>query len=305
MTNPTPFDRARGALVGLAIGDALGTTNEFKPRDTYEPLTDIVGGGPFRLAPGQWTDDTAMALALAYSLLRNARLDERDLMDRFCNWWQLGSYSCTGTCFDIGTTTRHALLSYQLTSNPIAGSVDPNAAGNGSLMRLAPVAILYWNDSERRSDIAARQSKTTHAAEEAVQSCVAYAELIARAIGGVQRDRLFLPLNGPWEGAVAEAMSMSAVQLSRDQAKSSGYVIHSLEAVLWAVGGARDFEDAVLRAANLGDDADTTAAVAGQLAGALWGLSGIPDAWQARLAWRDEIVDVAGRLYEASLSRVE
>lgn len=147
-------DRARGALLGLAVGDALGTTLEFLPRDSYEPLSDIVGCGPFNLKPGEWTDDTAMALALGHSLLERGCLNELDLMEKFCDWHQNGRFSCTGTCFDIGITTGEALDSYRRTGNPLAGSTRESSAGNGSLMRLAPVPIRYWNDPEARADAA-------------------------------------------------------------------------------------------------------------------------------------------------------
>lgn len=134
-------DRARGALLGLAAGDAVGTTLEFRSRDSYEPLTDMIGGGPFELKPGEWTDDTSMALALADSLAVTGEFEAEDLMQRFVRWWREGEYSVTGQCFDIGITTSRALARFEGDGNPYAGSRDPGAAGNGSLMRLAPVAI--------------------------------------------------------------------------------------------------------------------------------------------------------------------
>ena len=121
------------------MGDAVGTTLEFCSRDTQPRLEDMVGGGPFDLPAGAWTDDTAMALALADSLAESKTLDCRDLMDRFVKWWRDGDYSCTGHCFDIGNTTQEALTRYLQTCDPVAGSTDPWSAGNGSLMRLAPV----------------------------------------------------------------------------------------------------------------------------------------------------------------------
>lgn len=134
-------DRYRGALLGLAVGDALGATLEFKAPGSFEPLADMVGGGPFRLAPGQWTDDTSMALWLAESLTERRGLDPADPMERYPRWWLGGHLSTTGTCFDIGVTTRSALERYRATGEPYARSSDPQAAGNGSLMRLAPVAL--------------------------------------------------------------------------------------------------------------------------------------------------------------------
>ena len=351
-------DRAVGALLGLAVGDALGTTLEFKARDSYPALTDMVGGGPFRLRPGEWTDDTAMALALAETLQHHDEYDdwahrfeliaaakeafasgkanrlarerlskrirlaeqggykdnphrfERALMERFTRWMQRGAFSCNGRCFDIGMTVRAALERYLRTGNPKAGSTDPMSAGNGSLMRLAPVAIRYWDDDMRLRDYAARQSRTTHGAREAVDACVGYAELLADAIRGkchsevlatnlafkqwsaktlAERHKPFAPgvaaiLAGSWRGKPRQAI------------RASGYVLHSLEAALWSVGRSLTFEEAVLNAANLGEDADTTAAIAGQLAGALYGASAIPKAWRAKLAWHDRIVSYAEAL---------
>lgn len=155
-------DRAVGALVGLAVGDALGTTIEFTTKPRHALVTDIVGGGPFRLRPGQWTDDTAQALALADSLAHDPNLDERDLMDRFIAWHRHGDYSCTGTCFDIGNATHAALDRYELTGDPLAGSTSEAASGNGALMRLAPVAIQHWRDPEALRTVCDGQTRTTH-----------------------------------------------------------------------------------------------------------------------------------------------
>ncbi len=282
-------DRAVGAMLGLAVGDAVGTTLEFRARDTYAHLTDMVGGGPFELAPGQWTDDTAMALALADCLAERDDLDEGALLDRFVAWWTRGTYSCTGVCFDIGNTTREALARWQATRNPRSGATDPRAAGNGSLMRLAPVATRFWRDRARLRDVAARQSLTTHGAPEAVDACIAFAEVLADAIGGQPKEEVLRARSAPYAGAIGAIMGGAWRGKERAAIRSSGYVAHSLEAALWCVARADGFRDAVLLAANLGDDADTTAAIAGQLAGSLWGAAGIPAAWLERLAWSLEI----------------
>ncbi|GAA5053584.1 hypothetical protein GCM10023208_15690 [Erythrobacter westpacificensis] len=294
-------DRAVGALVGLAVGDALGTTLEFSARDTRPQVTDIVGGGPFRLKAGQWTDDTAMALALAASLDACGGLDEQDLMERFASWRDTGEYSVTGTCFDIGNTVAGALRRFKATGDPVAGSTDPMSAGNGSLMRLAPVAIRYWRDPERRADVAARQSLTTHGAPEAIAACVAYADLVAEAISGEPRDEVLHPRDHDHAGKVASIMAGSWRGKPRDAIRGSGYVAHSLEASLWCIGRTGTFADAVILAANLGEDADTTAAITGQLAGAIYGLSAIPASWLDKLAWRERIEQQAGQLFDQCL----
>lgn len=282
-------DRATGALLGLAVGDAVGTTLEFRGRDSGAAVTDMVGGGPFDLKAGEWTDDTAMALALADSLAAHDSFDEQDLLGRFVNWWQWGEYSCTGECFDIGITTRHALQRWLSTNETHCGSTDPMSAGNGSLMRLAPVAIRFWNDRDSLRDVAGRQSRTTHAAPEAVDACVAFAQVLADAIAGRPRSEVLGSRSGAYAGAIGAIMRGGWRGKPRAAIRSSGYVAHSLEAALWCVDGTADFRAAVLTAANLGDDADTTAAITGQLAGALYGASGIPEDWLGRLAWRDRI----------------
>ncbi|MCB2051355.1 MAG: ADP-ribosylglycohydrolase family protein [Novosphingobium sp.] len=291
-------DRALGAMLGLAIGDALGTTLEFSARDTRPRLINMLGGGPFALKSGQWTDDTAMALALMESLTRNANFDEADLMTRFVAWHEQGTYSCTGSCFDIGGTVREALRRYKASGNPIAGATDPMSAGNGSLMRLAPVAIRHWRERSVMRDVAARQSRTTHGAPEAVDACVAFAELLADAIEGRPRSQVMRPRDYPWAGNIAPIMAGSWRGKCRDAVHASGYVAHSLEAALWCVGRTSNFSDAVLLAANLGEDADTTAAITGQLAGALYGRDGIPPEWRNKLAWADKFEDLVSKALE-------
>lgn len=289
-------DRAVGALLGLALGDAVGTTLEFKPRDTYARLTDLVGGGPFGLKPGQWTDDTAMALALADSLRAAGGIDEQNLLARFSDWRRNGTYSCTGHCFDIGGTTSQAVSRWERTGEPHCGSTDPLSAGNGSLMRLAPVAIRFHRDRKALRDAAARQSKTTHAAPEAVDACVLYAEMLADAIEGAKRSEVLAARDGDWSGSIAAINAGSWRGKARSAIYASGYVAHSLEAALWCVGRSPHFDRAVLHAANLGQDADTTAAIAGQLAGALAGAKALPVHWLEKLAWRERLEKAAEAL---------
>ncbi len=284
-------DRSVGALVGLAVGDALGTALEFSRKPPKAVLHDMVGGGPFGLRPGQWTDDTAMALALADSLTVHPDLDARDLMDRFVAWRRDGTYSCTGTCFDIGITTAEALRRFERSGDPFAGSTDPNKAGNGSIMRLAPVAIRHWSDRDTLVRVARDQSRTTHAAAEALEACETLALILADAIDGRSLPEIVA-------GAAGRVKGFRAGQ-PRDEIRGTGYVVASLHAATWAVSRTTSFETAVLLAANLGEDADTTAAVAGQIAGALYGVSGIPERWLAQLAWGPRIQGMAEALFEA------
>lgn len=296
-------DRALGAFIGLAVGDALGTTLEFETRDAKPPVNDMVGGGPFSLKAGEWTDDTAMALCLADSLVACDGLDERDLMERFCRWYELGENSCTGSCFDIGITTRKALESFRRTDNPVAGPVDPRTAGNGSIMRLAPVALRFWNNNDRLKDAARRQSYTTHGAEESVDGCDALAMVLASFIGGKPVSDVLSASYGPFCPRVQAIMDGSWRGKERGDIRSSGYVIDSLESAFWCLSETTTFRDAVLLAVNLGDDADTVGAITGQLAGAAYGVSSVPEEWFARLAWNARLATTAERLFEASISK--
>jgi len=294
-------DRAVGALLGLAVGDAIGTTLEFATRDAQPPLVEMVGGGPFNLRAGQWTDDTAMAVALATSLVERDSFDPHDCMSRFVNWYRWGMYSCTGTCFDIGIATRGALTRFEDDGDPFAGSTNPSSAGNGSLMRLSPVAIWGARRGEAAViEIARAQSRLTHAAEECLTACEAYARLTARAILGESREAVLAPQPFDAPPKIARIMAGGWNGKARGQISSSGYVVDSLEAALWCIGDTDNFADAVLLAANLADDADTVAAITGQLAGALYGASAIPAHWRERLAWHDEIAALALRLLSPS-----
>ena len=288
--------RARGAMIGLAVGDALGTTLEFAPRDSYPPLVDMIGGGPFALKPGEWTDDTSMALALADSLAGCGYLNEHDLMSKWERWRFEGAYSSNGRCFDIGTTVGAALDRWCETADPIAGSTDPATAGNGSLMRLAPVAVRYWDKPSQIREVAARQSMMTHGAPEAVDACAVFAQMVGEAISGRSLDKILRSAGEGLAGKIAGIIGGSWRGKARKDIRSSGYVAHSLEASLWCIGRTGSFSEAVLLAANLGEDADTTAAITGQLAGAAYGEEAIPQAWRQQIVGHDMIRSLADRL---------
>ena len=308
-TTLTPLNRAQGCLIGLATGDALGTTLEFKTPGTFKPITDMLGGGPFHLQPGQWTDDTSMALCLAESLVECRGFDPADQMERYTRWYQVGYWSSTGQCFDIGNTVVHALHRFGRTNDPFSGSDDPYSAGNGSLMRLAPVPVVYAHNPEKLDEYAALSSRTTHGAPTAVDACRYYAGLIAAALMGVDKATLlaenYAVIPGFWNRKplhpeIAEIAEGSFKRRRPPQIKGSGFVVRSLEAALWAFYTGDDFRSGCLLAANLGDDADTTAAIYGQLAGAYYGLKGIPAEWVEKLSLREDILRLAEACHELS-----
>ena len=307
MSTLSTQDRFRGCLLGLAAGDALGTTLEFKPPGSFEPINDMVGGGPFRLRAGQWTDDTSMTLCLATSLVESSGFDARDQMRRYVRWFREGYFSSTGVCFDIGNTMSSALSRFEETGNPYAGSSDPWAAGNGSLMRLAPVPMFYAGDAAEAIERSAASSKTTHGAVQAVDACRYYAGLIVGALRGVDKETLlserYCPLEGYWERdpletEIDEVASGSYQHKEPPAIVGAGYVVLALEAALWAFHKSTDFRIGALLAVNLGNDADTTGAIYGQLAGACYGVESIPAEWRKRLAMRKDIESLADRLYD-------
>ncbi|WP_345316818.1 ADP-ribosylglycohydrolase family protein [Ferrimonas gelatinilytica] len=301
------YDKAQGALLGLALGDALGTTLEFQPKDSYAHLTDLVGGGPFRLAPGQWTDDTAMALCLAQSLVETGRNDLADQMHRYLRWYRQGENSCTGECFDIGTTVAQALNRFEADGNPMAGSDGEWSAGNGSLMRLAPVALFHHGSDLATALNAARLcSITTHAEPRAIAACELMTYLLHRLLNaGTRPDKsalLFRPspeleaVRQDWHPEIQAIANGDYRDKARSEIFGTGYVVQSLEAALWCFTHSDGFREGALLAANLGDDADTTAAIFGQLAGTYYGRSALPNAWLDRLAWRERIERLAVQL---------
>lgn len=291
-------DRALGSLVGLAIGDALGTTLEGSQRDAHPPHKDITGGGPFHLKPGQWTDDTAMALCLADSLIaQRGRLRIHDLMKRFARWRDEGENSCTGRCFDIGWTTSGSISQFLADDNPAAGPVGPDSAGNGSIMRLAPAVIANLSNEASAIAAARMQSITTHGARTCLEACELLARILHSAINSPETSPPMTVAN--WAGRdpnIAAIARGSWADKERSQIQSTGYVVHTLEAALWANSNAESFGEALVLAVNLGGDADTVGAVAGQIAGAIYGYANIPSQWLDSLAWREQIEERAHSL---------
>ncbi len=309
MTTVSVRDRYRGAILGLAAGDALGTTIEFTQPGEFTPVTDMVGGGPFNLKPGEWTDDTSMALCLAESLLDCGAFDPIDQLSRYVRWKRDGHNSSNGRCFDVGGTVMKALARFERFSEPYAGSTDPYSAGNGSLMRLAPVPLFFAHDPELAIANAALSSKTTHGHPEAIDACRYMAGLIIGALQGRTKEELLLTRFSPRPGlytayplapAIAHVANGSYLQEEPPVIRGDGYVTRSLEAALWAFAKSTCFEDGALRAVNLGEDADTTGAVYGQLAGAYYGVDSIPSGWRSKLAKRDLLESIAERLYTAA-----
>lgn len=293
-------NRVKGALIGLACGDAVGTTLEFESRGSFEPIKDMVGGGPFNLEPGQWTDDMSMALCLGHSLVHKNGFDPADQMNRYVNWYQLGYMSSTGECFDIGITVSTALKNYLETKNPFAGSSDEYSSGNGSIMRLAPIPMFYRNSIEDCIRFAGESSRTTHGSAECIDSCKLFASLIRAAFEARSKDQIFeLSSYDAYTPKVKGIAEKRFLEMKYSDLTGSGYVIESLESALWCFKMSESFEESILMAANIGNDADTTAAICGQISGAYYGEESIPEKWKQKLAMAAEIDTLAENLFSA------
>lgn len=298
-------DRYRGALLASAAGDALGATLEFLSRDEvrqrYGVLTNIVGGGWLNLKPGEVTDDTQMACCIAHSIASMGRFDPDDIASRFVDWYRSNPP-------DIGNTTRHALA--QLSRGVPwheAGwqthlAMRPRDASNGSIMRAAPAALFARNDAAANAFHSADSSRITHANPLCVASCVALNAAVAALLDAPDTDPVAVASEATDDSEVRKALSIATAQ-SAETLDAGGYVLSTLQSAFWAVTIHDSLEDAIVAAVNLGQDADTTGAVAGALAGARWGMDAIPARWLDVLDRRDELIALADGLVALSLAR--
>lgn len=247
-------DRQRGCLIGLAVGDALGAAVEFQPPGSFVPVTGYRAGGPHGLAPGEWTDDTSMALALADSI-GSVGWNLDDQARRYVSWWQDGKYSVNDRCFDIGIATRSALSRFMQTNDAgHSGSTDERSSGNGSIMRLAPAPIWFLDDFPDRVEHlavrAAESSLPTHASPQCLSACRYMAVILAGLMHRLDRDVVLAP---DWEPlqrirkaesfhpTIEAVASGSFRRLQPPDIQGSGYVVKSLEAALWAFHDADSF----------------------------------------------------------------
>lgn len=290
-------DRLKGMMIGLAVGDALGAPVEFQPPGSFDPVDAYRAGGPHGLLPGYWTDDTSMALCSAVSLCARGGFDPEDQLQRFLRWFREGYLSSTGRCFDIGNRTLEALLRYERSGELYAGEESWDSAGNGALMRLAPIVMHAHRQPDEAVRLAAEHALLTHGDPRCVESNRIFARLLTAALDSSDRHRLLAQLEG-WQSTVEDVELQMVVagsyrHRSPPQIRGSGYVIASLEAALWAFAQSDDFASGMLLAVNLGDDADTTGAIYGQLAGAFYGESAIPQEWRHELHLYDHISTLA------------
>lgn len=301
----------KSALLGVAVGDALGVPVEFSERSVLKdnPVTDIIGYGTHNQPPGTFSDDSSLTFCLAEALTE--KYDLNSIAENFLKWLYEGYWTAHGNVFDIGIATREALIRFKKGCEPQhAGGFDEYSNGNGSLMRILPL-LFYIQDKpvEERYRIIKEVSSITHGHVRSVIACFYYLEFarhlnhttdLTYIYNVVQREVNELLVKkeiNPAEIAVFERLlKYDIYRLQEDEIQSSGYVVHTLEASIWCLMTTKNYKDAVLKAVNLGSDTDTTAAVTGGLAGLLYGEETIPSHWLSLLAKRLFIEDLAERL---------
>ena len=277
------------AIMGLVVGDALGVPFEFRQRDTFK-ATDMIGFGTYNQPPGTWSDDSSMTIATIESLERKKKINPYDIMCNFRDWMFLGKFTPDGYVFDVGNTTRMSIHRFVNGANYLrCGGYAEFDNGNGSLMRILPLAFLNC----RLEDVA-RVSSLTHGNLISIQACEIYVWIAKMLIDGKGiREAIAHRVRPEYYLHENFARLKALERLTRDEIKSTGFVVDTLEAALWCLLKADSYSEAVLMAVNLGGDTDTTAAVAGGLAGIIYGVGGekgIPEVWIDQIA-KHEIIE--------------
>ena len=276
-------------IIGLVVGDALGVPYEFRQRDSFKAV-GMRGFGSHNQPAGTWSDDSSLTIATLESFGRLGRIDLYDIMHNFASWLCRYDFTASGKVFDVGCTTQKAIENYVFYHMPPnqCGGASERDNGNGSLMRILPLAFMPHDIYDVRN-----LSSLTHAHDTSVTACEIYLSVASGLLAGVRRD---IAVKRACEGAKPPFQRLEHInELRRDEIKSSGYVVDTLEAALWCFLQADNYRDCVLMAVNLGEDTDTVAAVAGGLAGIYYGVGGkkgIPEEWISKIARHDRIKEL-------------
>ncbi len=283
-------------ILGFACADALGVPVEFTARKHDNKLREMVGYGSHKVPEGTWSDDTSMTIATMDSIMKKEQIDYSDIMDKFISWYENSNYTATDKLFDIGITTRNALMRYSLGMNPLAcGENHIRSNGNGSLMRILPVVYYCYYKGMDREEMRRKIDETsslTHAHPISLLGCQIYADYIIDLLNGKSKEEAYFNLSSinyqnkyPKEAidAYQRIFSKTLPSLEEDSIQSSGYVVSTLEASIWATLKNNDYESAVVTAINLGEDTDTVGAVTGSINGILYGKENIPERWLSKL----------------------
>ena len=306
-------EQIKAVMIGHAIGDALGVPVEFTDRSelTESPVRDMRGYGTYPVPSGAWSDDTGMSVA-ALDVIADGEIDWDLIMDAFGEWYYNDKYTPTGEMFDAGNICSCAIDNYFVHHKPVdeCGLTDGNSNGNGSLMRIHPFALMTWFDRTLRPDfesVIGKASALTHAHERSKLACKIYTLILFKLLEMPQKAVIRSALDmakrryveNPEYGHYARLFDENFGKLSVNEIKSTGYVVDTLEAAVWCVLTTDSYMECVLKAVNLGDDTDTVAAVAGGLAGALYGYDAIPRDWRDTLIKREYIEKMCERAAEA------
>jgi len=299
-------DRFQGALLGLAIGDALAANTQFRKPGTFSPVGDLLGGGPFDLPRGAWTDDTAMALLLAESLLESDGFDAQDQVARYTRWQREGYGSATGQCVGISANVARALATALYRRQPFAGSHDPDQLDADPLSRVAPVVLFFFADPAAAISHAAEAARITAQAPMVLDCARLLAAMLRLALTGRDKDQVLRPPRESWMSANSRPEVLAIYEGSYQrrmppEISAGSGAVQVLEAALWAFHRSESFREGALLAANLGRDSDVVTTVYGQLAGAWHGVSAIPGIWRNSLMKQEVVIDTADRLLTHAL----
>jgi len=299
-------ERFQGALVGLAVGDALAAHTQFRKPGSFVAVGDLLGGGPFDLPRGAWTDDTAMALLLADSLLEREGFDAHDQVQRYARWQREGLGSSTGQCIGISASVARALATAQYKRQPFSGSHDPNQLDKDPLSRIAPVVMYFFADAPVAVAKATEAARLTAQAPMVLECVRLLAAMVHLALSGRDKPTVLRPPRELWitpntRPEVLAIYDQSYARRAPPEITGGGGILQALEAALWAFHGSETFREGALLAANLGHDSDVVAAAYGQLAGAYHGVSAIPGIWRNSLIKQEVVIDSADRLLTHAL----
>lgn len=303
--------KSKNGIIGFAIGDALGVPAEFKTRDELKknPIIDMIGNGTYYVPAGTWSDDTSMTLATIDSLIETQDIDTNDMAKRFLEWFRKCKYTATDEIFDIGRTTLQALAKFELKLDDASNCGESNEFdnGNGSLMRMLPIAYFIHNnkieDSKEIYNIVKKVSSITHAHEVSILGCYIYVAFVLELLTGKDKFESYknikeLDYSFFEENSINKyyrILNMDIFSIAEDDISSTGYIVSTLESVLWLFLNSKDYNSTILKAVNLGDDTDTVGAIVGGLLGIYYGIDEIKDSWKLMLKKYDYITDLCNR----------
>lgn len=306
---------SKNGIIGFAIGDALGVPGEFKSREYLRknPIANMRDDSTYNVPKGTWSDDTSMTLATIDSILETGKIDTTDIANKFLQWFREAKYTATGIVFDIGRTTMQALAKYELKIEEAknCGETGIMDNGNGSLMRMIPITYYLFKhigklDEKEIYKIVKDVSSITHANEISIMGCYLYVIFALMLLNGYRKQIAYEMLktidisffSKETQKLYDRILKQNITQLEEDEIKSSGYIVDTLEACIWSFMKSRNYNEAVIKAVNLGEDTDTVGACTGGLAGVYYGIDSIDEEWKKDLQRYDYILELCDKFDE-------